>query len=189
MRSLNEMTLEELWELFPIQLERHNPMWANWYESEKHRLTQLLPDPNFYCSHIGSTAIPKIYAKNIVDILLEIPQAQPFTAIKHCLTENGYICMQEQPNRMSFNAGYLPTGFAKRVFHLHLRYWNDNDELYFRDYLIHHPQVAQDYEQLKKNLAKTYRNNRDAYTEAKTDFIQHFTRIAKECYTNRYLRK
>ena len=50
--------------------------------------------------------------------------------------KNGYICMSQSENRLSFNKGYTENGFAERTFHLHLRYAGDNNELYFRDYLI-----------------------------------------------------
>ena len=81
---------------------------------------------------------------------------------------------------------YTLQGFTERVFHLHLRYYGDHDELYFRDYLKDHPAVAKDYEQLKLILWKKYEYNRDAYTEAKTDFIRRYTQKAKKLYKRRY---
>ena len=62
----------------------------------------------------------------------------------------------------------------------------DNDELYFRDYLNEHPEVAKEYEALKLDLWKKYEHNRDAYTDAKTDFIRHWTQEARKKYGNRY---
>ena len=87
---------------------------------------------------------------------------------------------------MSFNKGYTEAGFAKKVFHLHLRYQGDHDELYFRDYLREHPEVAKDYEGLKLALWKAYEHNRDAYTDAKTDFIRKYTQQAKKDYKESY---
>ncbi|MCM1020586.1 MAG: GrpB family protein [Muribaculum sp.] len=83
----------------------------------------------------------------------------------------GYICMSESNNRMSFNKGYTPTGYAKRVFHVHIHAPGDNDEIRFRDYLRMNPSVAKEYETLKLSLLPKYRNNRDGYTVAKTEFI------------------
>ena len=136
--------------------------------------------------HIGSTSIEGIWAKPIIDILLEIPRSEDMGSIQRKLLEYGYLLMSESAGRMSFNKGYTLQGFAERVFHLHLRYYGDNDELYFRDYLKAHPDVAKDYEQLKLTLWKKYEHNRDAYTEAKTDFIRQYTQKAKKLYKRRY---
>ena len=72
------------------------------------------------------------------------------------------------------------------VYHIHLRYTGDNDELYFRDYLNEHPDVAKEYEALKLRLWKQYEHNRDAYTDAKTGFISKWTAEARKEYGDRY---
>ncbi|MFA6739290.1 MAG: GrpB family protein, partial [Bacilli bacterium] len=71
-------------------------------------------------------------------------------------------------------------------YHLHVRYPGDWDELYFRDYLIDHPEVAKQYSLLKQELSQRYRTDREAYTEAKTLFIREYTLIARREYGNRY---
>ena len=85
------------------------------------------------------------------------------------LTKSGYICMNQNPKRISFNKGYTGNGFAERVFHLHPRYFGDNDELYFRDYFIEHPLAAMEYEKMKLKLWKEYKHNRDGYTKTDID--------------------
>ena len=70
-----------------------------------------------------------------------------------------------------------------------MRYEGNHDELYFRDYLQEYPAVAKDYEKLKLSLWKKYEHNRDAYTEAKTDFIKNYTDEAKKLYGRRYERE
>ena len=102
------------------------------------------------------------------------------------MEQNGFNIMSADAKRVSLNRGYTKEGFADKVCHIHLRYVGDNDELYFRDYLNEHPDVAKEYEALKLNLWKKYEHNRDAYTDAKTDFIRHWTQIAREEYGNRY---
>lgn len=178
-KQLSEMTLEELWELFPIILSEHRDIWNFWYDEEKKRITGFLKMDNVIINHIGSTAVKGIWAKPIVDILLEIPETADMESIKGILTDNGYICMSESNNRKSFNRGYTNEGFAERVFHLHLRYAGDNDELYFRDYMNDNPDVAKAYENLKLSLWKKYEHNRDGYTEAKSEFIKKYTEKAK----------
>lgn len=175
---LSEMTLEQLWELFPIVLSEHKSCWADWYEEEKQRLLSVLPETEIKISHIGSTAIDGIWAKPIVDILVEIPEGASMEAAKEALEGGGYLCMSECENRKSFNRGYTREGFAGRVFHLHLRYEGDNPELSFRDYMNAHPALAKEYEKLKLSLWKKYEHNRDAYTDAKSAFVKKYTACA-----------
>ena len=185
-KALSEMTLEELWELFPIILTEHQKIWDEWYSEEQKRLVSILPPENIRISHIGSTAINNIWAKPIIDILVELPISMPMDGVKEILIQNGYICMSEQENRKSFNRGYTSEGFAKKVFHLHLRYWGDNDELYFRDYMNENPLLAKQYEELKLSLWKKFEHDRDGYTFAKTSFVAEQTDKATKCYGNRY---
>lgn len=72
------------------------------------------------------------------------------------------------------------------MFHLHLRHCGDNDELYFRDYLIEHPDVASKYNRLKLKLWREYEHNRDGYTRAKEVFVNKYTEKAKFIYGKRY---
>ncbi len=185
-KDLSEMTLEELWELFPIILSGHKECWNDWYSEEKNRIAGFLPIKDIRISHIGSTAINKLWAKPIIDILVEIPADYSMDKVKQLLVDNGYICMAEEEKRKSFNKGYTNEGFAEKVFHLHLRYKGDNDELYFRDYMNDHSEIAKEYEKLKRYLGKKYKHNRDAYTDAKTDFIKKYTEYAKREYGSRY---
>lgn len=185
-KTLSEMTLEELWELFPIVLSEHKSCWSEWYEEEKQILAALLPNQNIKINHIGSTAIRHIWAKPIVDILIEIPENISVKDIKDVLLNGGYICMSETENRISLNKGYTSRGFAERVFHIHLRRYGDHDELYFRDYMSDNPALAKEYERLKLSLWKTYEHDRDAYTDAKSAFVKKYTDAAKAEYGNKY---
>lgn len=185
-KPLSEMTLEELWTLFPIILSEHKSCWKDWYEEEKQSLAALLPDQITRISHIGSTAVPHIWAKPIIDILIEIPSGISMADVKDVLTDSGYICMRAAENRISLNKGYTSQGYAERVFHIHLRYDGDHDELYFRDYLNDHPALAEEYEQVKLSLWKKYEHDRDAYTDAKSSFIKKYTDAAKAEYGNKY---
>ena len=87
---------------------------------------------------------------------------------------------------ISFNKGYTKRGFAEKVYHLHVRYYNNWDELYFRDYLIEHEDIATEYGKIKLNLLEDYKHNRDGYTKAKSDFILKYSTKAKNEYANKY---
>lgn len=186
-KALSEMTLDELWELFPIVLSEHKEYWNDFYLEEEKRIKEFLPMAGIRISHIGSTAVRSIWAKPIVDILVEIPETTSMEIVKKILTNNGYICMSEDDCRKSFNRGYTDEGFAEKVFHLHLRNWGDNNELYFRDYLNDNLEVAKKYEDLKLSLWKENEHNRDAYTDAKSEFVNEYTIKAKEKYNNCYI--
>ena len=186
-KELSEMTMEELWELFPIFLVEHREHWKDDYKEIESELQKLLSDCNSpRINHIGSTAISGIWAKNIVDVLVEIPMSEDIEKVAEIMKQNGFIIMSVDSGRISLNKGYTKEGFADKAYHIHLRYVVDNDELYFRDYINEHPDVAKEYEALKLNLWKKYEHNRDAYTDAKTDFIRRWTQEARKKYGNRY---
>jgi len=186
-KKLSEMTNEELWQLFPIELTAHRSSWAAQYSREETRLLPVLsPLRLARISHIGSTAVEGICAKPIVDILVELEKEGDMTTVESALVGAGYRVMSHESGRISFNRGYTEQGFAEEVFHLHLRVVGDNDELYFRDLLRDRPGVALLYEKLKKRLKQKYAHNRDAYTDGKTEFIRRYTEEAKEKYGERY---
>lgn len=185
MKKLSEMTLEELWALFPIILTEHRAVWADWYEAERALLMDLLPGARI--SHIGSTAIRGIWAKPIVDILVETADDANWQTVREILSTRGeYICMSVGEKRMSFNKGYTPAGFAEKVFHLHLRQRGDNDELYFRDFMNECPEAAREYEKLKLELGKQYKHDRDGYTAQKAEMVARYTQEARERFAGRY---
>lgn len=185
--------LQELWSLFPIILREHNTQYKKWYRTEKLRLLQLIgKDQIVRIHHIGSTSVNGLIAKPIIDILMEVTDHCNTLDLKSVLESSGWICMSElyQPDlKLVFNKGYTPNGFANQVYHLHVRYYGDWDELYFRDYLILHENTAQDYAKLKQKLAMEHKNDRDAYTKAKTEFIRTYTKMARAEFKNRYAPK
>lgn len=184
---LSSMTLEELWALFPITLTAHNPDWQAWYSEMSAILRSALSSRKIIrISHIGSTAINGIWAKPIIDILVEIASDEDISAVSELIIKSGFIKMAESESRISFNRGYTENGFAEKAYHLHLRFAGDNDELYFRDYLNDNPHIAKEYEQLKLSLWHKFEHDRDGYTQAKTEFVKNQTAVAKECYKNRY---
>lgn len=186
-KKLSEMSLEELWQLFPIKLVPPREEWAQQFAEMKEELSRIIPrEMLLSCEHIGSTAVSGIRAKDIVDILMTVPGREEMEKAAGILSENGWIVMSLEERRISLNRGYTENGFADRVYHLHLRLPGDTDELWFRDYLREHPDTAAEYEKLKLSLEGPFRHDRDGYTAAKTEFIKEVTSRAKEPYGGRY---
>lgn len=189
MKNLNDMSLEELWQLFPIMLREYNPHYKTWYEEEKRNLLHTLKDHRIYrINHIGSTSVPGLMAKPIVDILLELPEEYNMDAAAALLQNAGWLIMQrdEAQGTLDLNKGYTPAGFAEKVFHLHIKTPGDWGELYFRDYLRQYPEAARQYEGLKQNLKEQFEHNRDAYTDAKSGFVSEHTQKARKEFGQRY---
>ena len=181
MKQIND---EERARLFPIIINEYNPAWQQWYAEEKERLIQLIgADMIRRIAHIGSTAVPGLAAKPTVDILLEIAEDADIEELAGSMPDDEYDCLRQQSiptaDRILFLKGYTPTGFAERVFHIHVRSPGDWDEIYFRDYLIANPEAADAYSALKRKLKEQYEHDRDAYTNAKGEFIQAATMRAK----------
>ncbi len=155
-----------------ISLSPHNPEWAEEFEHEKQRIWHLIGPSIIDIQHIGSTSIPSISAKPIIDILIALVQPG--------LTDNQIISLQ--------SLGYLYEGqvldllehhfFRKgmpRTHHIHIAnfesdFWHRH--ILFRDYLRAHIKEAKRYNQLKHELAKTFEFDRKSYAIAKTPLIE-----------------
>lgn len=183
-KSLDEMTDEERWRLFPIILSPHMPEWKDNFLKEKTLLEQAIGNYHIVrLNHIGSTAILGLIAKPTIDILLEIKASANIEKLKLNMKSAGYLYNERPENpppHLMFIKGYTQDGFKGQVFHVHVRYNGDWDEPYFRDYLLAHPDIAEEYARLKIELQKKYKNNRDAYTNAKSDFIKRITKLARK---------
>lgn len=184
--NLNDLTLQELWILFPITFVDYDIKFDRQFLIEKERLELLLGNYIKRISHIGSTAIKNIKTKPIVDILIETINQEQFQVVKDILLKNGYIMMNEGFNKISFNKGYTMNGYAENVFHIHIKKFGDCDELYFRDYLNDNYEIAKKYEKLKEELYNKYKPDRDLYTLGKSDFVKEIIELAKIDYKDRY---
>jgi Uncharacterized conserved protein len=189
-KELSEMTLEELWELFPIVLKEYNAEYPNWYENEKEKLVENLGYESIIrINHIGSTAVPGVISKPTIDILMEISLESNIDQITDKLKSMqwGLMSFSDKPTfKQIYNKGYTKYGFEEKVYHLHVRYTDNWSELYFRDYLIEHSEVAMEYAELKLQLKEKFEHNRDAYTDAKEEFVHKYSDIAKLQYDGRY---
>jgi GrpB-like predicted nucleotidyltransferase (UPF0157 family) len=180
-----ERVLREEVSLFP-----YDPAWPRLFEDEKRHLLDCLPqDLIRRIEHFGSTAIPGLAAKPIVDMLVEVTSLEETKArIAPVLEGQGYDYFwrathgEDGPPFYAWFIKRNPAG--TRTHHVHMiesdfEHW---DRLLFRDYLIDHPKTAKEYEALKLRLAEDHPNDRIAYTNGKTEFVVRVTRIAKEYY-------
>jgi GrpB-like predicted nucleotidyltransferase (UPF0157 family) len=170
----------------------YDPRWPELFRREKEHLLGCLPtDLVRRVEHFGSTAVPGLAAKPIVDMLVEVTSLEATrTRIAPVLEAQGYDYFW-RPTRGDdgppFYAWFIKRDPARgtRTHHIHMverdfaEHW---DRLLFRDYLIEHPDVAQEYQNLKLRLASAHPNDRVTYTAGKTAFIVQVTERAKRYY-------
>lgn len=173
-----------------VAIVPYDRCWPEVFEQERlHLLSCLPPDLVKRIEHFGSTAIAGIWAKPIVDMLVEVANLEETRKrIAPVLEAQEYDYFW----RPAFGDSTPPyyAWFIKRdqngnrTHHIHMveRHFEIWERLLFRDYLIEHPDVAKHYSELKIALSEVHRGNRVAYTEAKTDFIRKVTEKAKQYY-------
>ena len=157
----------------PVIIEPYDPIWPTKFEIEKQLLTGVLaPWLLGPIEHVGSTAVPGLPAKPVIDIMgpvRDLPSSQP--AIE-ALQLHSYCYFAYKPNVMHWFCKPSP---SNRTHHLHLvpfesQVWRE--QIAFRDSLRNDSALAKAYTELKLRLAAQFRNDREAYTDAKTEFIQ-----------------
>ncbi len=162
-----------------VLLIDYDPRWPREFEEEKARVLAAIGPHVVGVEHIGSTAVPGLPAKPIIDLLVgvrRLDEARPCIAP---LAAIGYAYVPEYeafiPDRRYFRKG----AFGARTHHLHMvviggEIWNAH--VRFRDWLRDHPDDARRYADLKRELAAKFRDDREAYTDGKTAFIREIER-------------
>jgi GrpB-like predicted nucleotidyltransferase (UPF0157 family) len=184
--DFSKVTVEKLSKLFPVILEEHNPKWSEFYLKEKDFLQTIFGDKIIRINHIGSSSVDGLIAKPTIDILLEVSKDIDLYSITEILKAEGYIVNTPLGDIIMYLKGYTPAGFQGQAIHIHVRYSGDWGELYFRDYLISHTDIADEYAQLKISLKEQYTYDRDGYTEAKGEFVKKYTDKARQEFLNKY---
>lgn len=187
--DLSQLTKEEFNALYPVVLVDHNPEWGRLFESEKALILATIDEGLIKrIEHFGSSSIPGIKAKPYIDILIEIEKEMLFN--EDLIEQFKTIEFQhfKVPERdgidayMSFGKGYYNDGTKAQIFHIHMCpadnfMWS---QIYFRDYLITHPDRLKAYETLKLELASKYKNDRGAYVLGKTSFVKETLDLRKD---------
>ncbi|MDD5342035.1 MAG: GrpB family protein [Patescibacteria group bacterium] len=184
-KRIQELVKEE------ISIVPYNPNWPRMFEDEADFLRAKLPKNLVKrIEHFGSTAVPGLSAKPIIDILVETTSLEETKKqIVPILIAEGYEyfwrpAIGDQP---PYYAWFIKRGAqGQRTHHIHMvesdsELW---DRLYFRDYLRQFPEEARRYDELKRDLSNKYSHDRVKYTVAKSDYIQTVTEKAKKYYQN-----
>lgn len=156
-----------------VQLASYSQDWAKAFMDEKKRLEDVMGDMVVAFEHVGSTAVPGLAAKPIIDIEVGLRKFEDYKELVPIAEKLGY---QYMPDRIFKDYVFMPKGpEGRRTHYLHFALF-DSDEwqsvVRFRDILRANPKLRDEYAALKYTLAKKYRTNRSAYTEAKASFIQ-----------------
>jgi GrpB-like predicted nucleotidyltransferase (UPF0157 family) len=169
-----------------IEIVDSDPRWPRLFEEERALLQRALPaDQLLGIEHAGSTAIPGLAAKPIVDIFIAVPSIDVArTTLVEPIVALGYVYWAENPkrDRMFFVKGMPPYG-ERRSHHIHISEPTSDAwrrPLLFRDYLRRHPDEAERYHRLKLDLASRYRHDREAYTTAKDAFVEAIVSLARK---------
>ena len=173
-----------------VDVVSYNPDWPLLFIEEKNYLLSCLPNELIKrIEHFGSTSVPGLAAKPIIDMLIEVASLEEVKKnVVPVLESKGYDYFWRPTwgdDVPPFYAWFIKRDMnGNRTHHIHMveddfEHW---DRLLFRDYLIEHPDVAKEYQKLKYELSDKYKDNRVEYTKEKTDFIQKITELAKNYY-------
>jgi GrpB-like predicted nucleotidyltransferase (UPF0157 family) len=159
----------------PIVLVPGDPRWPHLFAIERDRLMALYPAELRAVEHIGSTAVQGLPAKPIIDILAGVESMAVADALFEPLLQSGYTTSRAFNAMLPDRRWFMREADSRRTHHLHVvahggATWNKH--VLFRDRLRADTALAQAYAALKSELALRHRHDRDAYTDAKTSFIE-----------------
>ena len=172
-----------------LTIADYDPRWPALYTEERERIVAAIGSWVADIQHVGSTAVPGLAAKPIIDIMVAIQREDEMLCCITPLVKSGYECMGEYgiPGRIFFRKltdtpepGQMHAGVA-RTHHLHMfpaGHLDWDRHVAFRDYLRSHLDTLRDYETLKRDLASQFPTDMEAYTDAKTDFIRGIEKAA-----------
>ena len=184
MKSLEQRIEEAIRE--EISIAPYDPSWPHLYEREAAFLQRILPKSIVIkIEHFGSTAVPGLAAKPVIDMLVEVRSlAETQELIVPILEAAGYDYFWRTDVSPAYAWFIKRDSQGKRTHHIHMveadsKLW---ERLYFRDYLREFPQEAKLYAELKQSLAEKFRHDRIGYSKAKTEYVIAITERAKHHY-------
>jgi len=158
-----------------IELTAYDPAWQRRFAEQRTRLIAILePWLAGDIEHIGSTSVPGLRSKPIVDLLAPVHSLEAAHSAISILEKDGWLFWAADPNR-HYRLWFLRPNPAARTHHLQIIQQGDPNILAliaFRDALRRNPKAREAYSLLKEALATKYRDDRDAYSNAKTEFVR-----------------
>ena len=155
--------------------------WPQEFEQEKKNLQKILEGHALAIEHVGSTSIPGLSAKPILDIAVAVSNIETLHKLIPILTDAGYDVLDSIEKCGEVLARKGNPECRTHYIHIEVKgstYWNNH--ILFRDYLLEHPEIIEQYENLKKDMALKFKEDRKKYTAAKNEFIQNILKLAKE---------
>ncbi|WOD38212.1 GrpB family protein [Nodosilinea sp. E11] len=157
-----------------VQVHPPNPQWPQAFAAEAAQVALALSDNVIQVHHIGSTAILGIYAKPVIDLLVEVNQVERVDAHNDAMVALGYSALGEYgiAGRRYFRK---ESGQGDRTHHVHTFQVGSAEvvrHLAFRDFMIAHPNCAQQYSDLKRQLAAQYVHDIEGYMDGKDKFVK-----------------
>src|SRR4028119_2538328 len=156
-------------DFFKVEVVPHDPNWRCAFETESKLIALALRDNVVAIHHIGSTAIPQIHAKPIIDMLVEVKDILKIDTHSSEIEALGYQAMGE------FGISgrrYFRKGRSHHIHSFEVGSPQIERHLAFRDYMITHSEDAQQYSELKRELANKYYDNIQGYMDGKDEFIK-----------------
>lgn len=167
--------------VIPIEILPYDPRWPHLYEQARREILGAIAPYVICIEHIGSTAVPGLAAKPVIDILIGVRSLQEASAFIPPLSLLGYTYIPEHEDVLPERRYLQRIVDGAHTHHLHMVEPQSDFfkvHLLFRDYLRAHPDEAQNYATLKYRLARQHRLDREAYSEAKTGFINNILQKA-----------
>lgn len=166
-----------------VEIVDYDVRWPAMFAAEAARVRSTI-DGNLITDihHFGSTAVPGLASKPIIDILIIVRSLESARSVIEPLLALGYVFWEDNPkkDRLFFVKGMPPHG-ERRTHHIHVAEAGSEmaERLLFRDYLRMHSAEAERYAELKRKLAERYRGDREAYTESKAEYVATIMKKAR----------
>ncbi|MED0678851.1 GrpB family protein [Aneurinibacillus thermoaerophilus] len=167
-----------------VEVVPYNEKWPELFQEEANKIKSVFGDEAINIYHIGSTAIPHIHAKPIIDILVEVKDVDKVDSFNDEMEQLGYKPKGE--NGIAYRR-YFTKGGNNRTHHVHVFKTGSEHitrHLAFRDYLITHKDEANTYSELKQKLSKQFTYNAEKYTQGKDWFIKEIQANALKWWKN-----
>ena len=158
-----------------VKLHPYDPAWPSMFLAERQRLLSLVPGVFIQVEHIGSTAVPGMLSKPVIDLLAGVDSMASANSIAARICASGYTTSREFNEALVDRMWFMRWAEGHRTHHLHIviqdgNFWHEH--LAFRDAVRSSPSLAARYAELKQQLAAMHATDREAYTNAKEEFIR-----------------